>query len=110
MAETIEVRRELSTIQETIEQLEGRRRFLEDRVSLSTLTLTLVDPAGAGAGTEEEEPAGRLSEAWDDALDAAESVVAGTLIVLGALVPLTPPPRRAFRAGGRRRAPSDRRR
>lgn len=89
VTETIEVRRELSAIQETIEKLEGRRRFLEDRVSLSTLTLTLDDPAAGVAKVESEPEPGTLSKAWDDAIDAAEAIVAGTIVVLGALIPLS---------------------
>lgn len=88
ISETIEIRRELGTIQQQIEQIQARMRFLEDRTSFSTLTLTLVTPA-AGATPVDEEGAGTLSEAWDQAWDAALSVVGGTLIVLGALVPLS---------------------
>lgn len=88
ISETIEIRRELGTIQQQIEQIQARMRFLEDRTAFSTLTLSLVTPA-AGAGPVEDEGAGTLSEAWDQAWDAALSVVGGTLIVLGALVPLS---------------------
>lgn len=88
ISETIEIRRELGTIQQQIEQIQARMRFLEDRTSFSTLTVTLVTPA-AGAAPVEEEGAGTLSEAWDQAWGAALSVVGGTLIVLGALVPLS---------------------
>lgn len=88
ISETIEIRRELGTIQQQIEQIQARMRFLDDRTALSTLTVTLVTPA-AGAVPPEDEGAGTLSEAWDQAWEAALSVVGGTLIVLGALVPLS---------------------
>lgn len=88
ISETIEIRRELGTIQQQIEQIQARMRFLEDRTALSTLTVTMVTPA-AGAVPADDEGAGTLSEAWDQAWDAALSVVGGTLIVLGALVPLS---------------------
>jgi hypothetical protein len=86
ITETIEVRRELSSIQQTIEQLEGRRRFLDDRVDLGTITLELAEPGAAIPAPRRE--ASSLAGAWDRALDAGESVIGGTIIVLGALVPL----------------------
>lgn len=88
ISETIEIRRELGTIQQQIEQIRARTRFLEDRTEFSTLTLTMVTAAAAGTPPAEE-GAGTLSEAWDDAWNAALSVVGGTLVVLGALVPLS---------------------
>lgn len=87
--ETIEIQRELSVIQEQIEQLEGRKRFLENRTEFSTLTVTIVDPVTAGASPAGDEGASTLSEAWDEAWAAGTEVVGGTLIVLGALVPLS---------------------
>lgn len=85
IAETVEVRRELSTIQQTIEQLQGRIRYLDDRTGFSSVSLEMFVP-GVAAKPETNGPS--LSEAWNDARDAAISVIGGTLIVLGALVPL----------------------
>ncbi|HLG01191.1 MAG TPA: DUF4349 domain-containing protein, partial [Acidimicrobiia bacterium] len=85
VAETVEVRRELSTIQQTIEQLRGRIRYLDDRTGFSSVSLEMLVP-GAPAKPETNDPS--LSKAWSDARDAAISVIGGTLIVLGALVPL----------------------
>lgn len=87
VAETVEIRRELSTIQQTIEQLEGRIRFLDDRTGFSTVTLEMFVP-GAGLTRPEESTGPSLSEAWEDAWDAAVTVVGGTLITLGVLIPL----------------------
>lgn len=87
VSETIEVQRQLSTVQQNIEQIEGRKRFLEDRTELSTVTLTLRT-AGAVAPEPGADAGPSLSEAWDKAWDAGIEVVGGTLIVLGALVPL----------------------
>ncbi len=89
VSDTVQIRRELSVIQETIEQLEGRKRFLEERTSFSTVTVQLTEPDGAVPppdGSEDEQST--LAEAWDRAVDAGLTVIGGTLIVLGALVPL----------------------
>lgn len=87
VAETVEIRRELSTIQQTVEQLQGRIRYLDDRTGFSTVTLEMFVPGAPLTRAEPEGPS--LSEAWSTAWDAAVNVVGGTLIVLGALVPLT---------------------
>lgn len=85
IAETVEVRRELSVIQQTIEQLEGRIRFLDDRTGFSTVSLVIA-VAGAPASSDGESPS--LAKAWDQARDAAVAVVGGTLVTLGVVVPL----------------------
>jgi len=45
VAEALEVQRELANVRTEIERVEGRRRYLENQVSLSTVTVTLVPPA-----------------------------------------------------------------
>lgn len=86
VAETVEIRRELSTIQQTIEQLKGRIRLLDDRTGYSTITLDLGVVGAASAAPKEGGPS--LGEAWEKAIDAGVNVVGGTLIVLGVLLPL----------------------
>ncbi|MGH9021863.1 MAG: DUF4349 domain-containing protein [Acidimicrobiia bacterium] len=84
IGETIEVQRQLSSVQEQVEQLEGRRRLLEDRTSMSTVRITVAEPGVA----VQSEPAVGLDAAWDRAWSAAVAVVGGVLVVTGALVPL----------------------
>ena len=43
--DAISVQRELTTVRTEIERVEGRRRFLEDQASLSTISVTLQPPA-----------------------------------------------------------------
>lgn len=71
-------------IQEQIEQTEGRRRYLEGQTSFSTVRLSLLE-AGALAEPKEEASASTLARAWERAMGAA---LGGTLVVLGAVVPL----------------------
>lgn len=90
VAESVEVRRELAPVQETIERLEGRRRVLDDRVELSAIDLDLVDPTvepHPGPG-HEESGENWLSGAWNRARGVATGVVGGTLVALAALVPV----------------------
>lgn len=88
VSESIEVRSELAPVQETIERLEGRLRVLEDDVAFSTVTLFLVDPGVEVPGEPEPDDEGWFSEVWDDATDLGRGVVRGTVIALGALLPI----------------------
>jgi hypothetical protein len=84
--DSIAVQQQLSQIQQQIEELEGQRRMLDDQASFSTIDVTFSVVGAASPG----EPAGRstLAAAWDDAAGVALAVVGGSLVVLGALVPL----------------------
>ncbi len=86
IGETIQIQQQLSTVQEQIEQLEGRRRQLEGQTAFSTINLSvLVD--GAVAQADEPRPT-TLARAWERAMGAALAVLAGTLVVLGVALPL----------------------
>jgi hypothetical protein len=44
VSEVLEVEREIARVVEEIEQAEGERRYLDNQVSLSTITLSLYGP------------------------------------------------------------------
>ena len=83
--DSIAVQSQLSGVTVQIEQLEGQRRLLDDQSSFGTLTLGLAVVGVAAADPSEPST---LSGAWTDATNAALAVIAGTLVVLGVLVPL----------------------
>jgi hypothetical protein len=85
--ETIQIQQQLSQIQEQIEQLEGQRRYLDGQTTFSTIRLGLVEE-GAVAKQPEEATPSTLARAWERAAGAALAVLGGTLVVLGAAVPL----------------------
>ncbi len=66
----IEVEKELARVREDIERMEGRIRYLSDRIDLTTVSLSI---------TEEKEPqpqvatsfTGRVSQAWQNSLASA---------------------------------------
>jgi len=88
ISETISIQQQLSVIQEQIEQYEGRRRFLDGQTAFSTVRLSLLE-SGAIA-TKPGDGAGRttLARAWERAVGATLAVVAGSLVVLGVVLPL----------------------
>ena len=81
--DALEVQRQISEVRTQIEQLEGRKRFLENRSSLSTITVNIrapkiitVNPTGVGHS---------LREAVSDRLELASGMfvfVVRTLIVM----------------------------
>lgn len=85
VAEALQVQRELANVRTEIERVEGRRRFLESQVSLSTINVTLSPPdalvntSGFFSG---------LREAFGDGLGAAVTVTLGLVRVALALIPL----------------------
>lgn len=82
--DTITVQQQLSQIQQQIEEIEGQRRVLDDQTSFGTITLTLAAP-GAAAATADSSS---LASAWTDAVGVTLAVLGGTLVVLGALLPI----------------------
>ena len=85
VADALQVQRELANVRTDIERLEGRRRFLENQTSLSTIKVTLRPPTpfvsagGFGRG---------IREAFGDGIDIAATITLGLIRVVIALIPV----------------------
>ncbi len=76
VADALEVQRQIAEVRNDIEKLEGRKRFLENRASLSTITINLKTPAAIAVNTS---TFGRsVREAVSDSI----SIVSAILIFL----------------------------
>lgn len=76
VTDALEVQRQIAEVRNDIEKLEGRKRFLENRASLSTITINLKTPAAIAVNTSSF---GRsVREAASDSI----SIVSGILIFL----------------------------
>jgi hypothetical protein len=83
--EALNVQRELAEVRTEIEKLEGRKRFLENQASLSTITVTLQSP------TQVVNAAGfwfSIKSAFSDGVDAAVAIVLFLIRVVIALLPI----------------------
>lgn len=85
VADALNVQKELSEIRAEIERLEGRKRFLENQTSLSTIRLRIQSPtamssSGAGFGY-------RLRDAFYLGFDIAMTVVLGLITLVIGLLP-----------------------
>jgi Domain of unknown function (DUF4349) len=88
IGETVEVQGHLTQVRQQIEQLSGEKARLEDAAALATIRVELFEP---GAAVVKEEPNGEpspLRKAVTTAVTGAETVAAGTIIVLGWAIPL----------------------
>ena len=85
--DTITVQQQLSGIRQEIEQLTGQRNLLDNQASYASIALTL-QVAGAAPAPTRATDRSTIAQAWHDAVGVALAIVAGTIVVLGAVVPL----------------------
>jgi hypothetical protein len=86
LQEVLEVERELARVRGEIERMEGRLRYLGERVRTSTLHVELVEPAGLLASPiPERQP---LRDALRDAWANAVGFTTGLIRMLGFVLPL----------------------
>lgn len=89
LEDVLAVEREIDRVREEVERIEGRLRYLKERVSLSTITLTastrveFVQPTEATFST-------RASEAWTTSLYNVRKFCEGLAIIAVAVAPWTP--------------------
>jgi Flp pilus assembly protein TadB len=83
--DALEVQRQLSDVRAEIEKMEGRRRFLENQTSLSTINVTIQPPSQIVSST------GFLysvKRAFADGLDVAAFITLGLIRLFVALLPI----------------------
>jgi hypothetical protein len=85
--ETLKVEEQLARIRMEIERLEGRTRYLQDRVSFSTIEFTAQSPSQP-IDEEAESLGSRFSNAFLESGRVATRVVTGMIVALGAMLPL----------------------
>jgi hypothetical protein len=87
VTDALEVQKVLAEVRGEIEQMEGRHRFLENQVNLSTVTVTLQTPAPL-VGTSASGFFQRLKRAFGDGFDAALEIVLWLIRLVLALIPI----------------------
>lgn len=87
VSEALEVQTQLSEVRAEIEKMEGRRRFLENQASLSTITVRLQTPTPIVAATT----GGfwhSIKLAFGDGLDTAAEIVLGIIWFVIVMIPV----------------------
>lgn len=86
VSEVLEIRNRLDGVRQEIESLKAQQQYFEDQVDFATINATIFE-RGAEPRSEDEDD-GIIVDAWDTALEIGLTVVAGTVVVLGGLIPL----------------------
>ncbi len=85
--DALRVETQLTGVRTEIERLEGRKRVIENRVSLATIELSVSSPVMLNA-RQPETVASRLDRALDDAGSAFIAVIGGLIRIFGVVLPL----------------------
>lgn len=85
LSDVLSVERELARVRGEIDQIDGRRRYLQRSVALSTLELTLHEPEPVLAGTPGSNP---IADAFRSAWRNFVAAVAWCIAALGVLIPV----------------------
>ena len=86
VTDALEVQRQVAEVRTEIEKLEGRKRFLEDRASLSTITVSLQTPALIAVSTS---GFGRnIREAVADSVSVASGIVLFLIRFVIVMIPI----------------------
>jgi len=84
--DALEVQRQIAEVRTEIEKLEGRKRFLENRASLSTITVNLQSPTAIAVNTS---GFGRnIREAFADGVDVAIAIVLFLIRFVIVMIPI----------------------
>jgi hypothetical protein len=85
VTDALEVQRQLSDVRAEIERLEGRRRFLENQTSLSTINVTIQPPTQIVSSTGFFYS---VKRAFGDGLDVAAMITLGLIRLVVSLLPV----------------------
>jgi Domain of unknown function (DUF4349) len=87
ISDALEVQSQLANVRTEIESLEGRRRFLENKSTLSTISVTLQTPAPLLAATTSGFQQ-NVKMAFGDGLDTASEIVLGIIRFVLVMIPI----------------------
>lgn len=87
VSDALEVNRQLAEVRGGIEQLEGRRRFLENQAALSTIKVTLQTPAPL-VSTNTTGFLYSIKQAFGDGIDVAAGIILVLIRIVIALIPV----------------------
>jgi hypothetical protein len=85
--ETMQIQSQIAGVRTEIEQLEGRKRFLSNQSSLSTIQITLQRPVPVVAATQEGF-FDSVKRAFSDSVDLASTIVVGLIRITGYAIPV----------------------
>lgn len=87
VSDALEVQSQIADVRTEIERLEGRKRFLENQSSLSTITVTISSPSPV-VRTESTSFMTSIKRAFGDAIDIGSGIINGFIRLVGVSLPV----------------------
>ncbi|HYZ91204.1 MAG TPA: DUF4349 domain-containing protein [Actinomycetota bacterium] len=87
VSQVLEVRDRLNAVRQESESLKAQKEYFASQVDYATINATVFERGADDPGEPGDD--GILLEAWRTALRAGLTIIAGLLVVLGGLIPLT---------------------
>lgn len=87
VSDALEVQTQIANVRTEIERLEGRKRFLENQSSLSTITVTISSPTPV-VRTESSGFMAAIKRAFGDAIDVGSNIIIGFIRLVGVTTPI----------------------
>jgi len=87
VSDALEVQTQIANVRTEIERLEGRKRFLENQSSLSTITVIVSSPSPV-VRTESSGFWTAIKRAFGDAIDVGSSIIIGFIRFAGVAIPV----------------------
>ncbi len=87
ISDVLEVQEKLTEVRTEIEQMEGRRRYLENQASMSTINVTLQSPAAVVAATQNGFWRS-IKNSFGDGVDEAVGIVLGIIHFVLVMLPI----------------------
>jgi len=86
VTDVLSIRSQLQTVQQDLESLRGQKRSFQNQVDYATVNATIFEPNAGPQPVPLSDSV--VVRAWRTAVSAGLTIIAGTLVVLGGLVPL----------------------
>jgi hypothetical protein len=88
VSDALEVQTEIANVRTEIERMEGRKRFLQNQASLSTITITLQTPPPVILATSTTGFGHSIKQAFAEGLDLAANIILGLIRMIIVLIPI----------------------
>ena len=88
VSDALEVQTQIANVRTEIERMEGRKRYLQNQSSLSTITITLQTPAPIIISTSTTGFGHSIKQAFAEGIDLAANIILGLIRLIIVLIPI----------------------
>jgi hypothetical protein len=88
VSDALEVQTQIANVRTEIERMEGRKRYLQNQSSLSTITITLQTPTPIIISTSTTGFGHSIKQAFAEGIDLAANIILGLIRLIIVLIPI----------------------